>query len=112
MSFLCYNNHNAGNTRNTCKLVLTKFSVNSNSFFCMYSSQNSFLGFLLGSCFMKEVMGLGKGSRVEGQPGTSSSSLDILLLQLVIPRLGSLQKYHAGIKFMLLFSHWMPIFFS
>lgn len=60
---------------------------------------------------MKEVMGLGKEVGWKASQAHPPRPLDILLLQLVIPRLGSLQKYHAGIKFMLLFSHWMPIFF-
>lgn len=93
-------------------LVLTKFSVNLILSFACIPHKNSFLGFLLGSCFMKEVMGLGKEVGWKASQAHPPRPLDILLLQLVIPRLGSLQKYHAGIKFMLLFSHWMPIFFS
>lgn len=60
---------------------------------------------------MREVMGLGKQVGWKASQAYPPPPLDIFLLQLVIPRLGSLQKYHAGIKFVLLFSPWMPIFF-
>ena len=55
-------------------------------------------------------MGLGKEVGWKASQAHPPPPLDIFLLQLVIPRLGSLQKYHDGIKFTLLFSPQMHIF--
>lgn len=60
---------------------------------------------------MRKVIGLGKEVGWEASQAHCPLFLAIFLLQLVIRRLGSLQKYHVGmVKFVLVFSPWKPIF--
>lgn len=62
---------------------------------------------------MKKVISLGKEVGWEASQAHRPLFLAIFLLQLAIRRLGSLQKYHAGmVKFVLVFSAWKPIFFK